>query len=810
MMQEFRYAFRALVRERNFSVIAILTLAIGIGACTAMFSFVNALLLSEPPYKEPDRLVRITSQRGNEAGMLSIREVYDLREQAKLFEDFATLRNTQYNVTGNRPPEALTALVNSHNLFDLLGVKPFLGETWPFSHEAQRVFEIVIGYELWKSRYGGDREIIGKAIMLDSAPYKVLGIMPPGFNFPLNAQLYRRIPPGDLDSRSIRESSVLARLKPGVTIAQGQEELSAIAAGWQQTYPQTNAGLQLTASSFRENYIGRARTYLLLMMDAVFFVLLISCVNVMNLMLARALAREHETAIRMALGAGRATLLRQIFAETALIAAAGGLIGFAISLGAVGVMNHMIRLDLPPWMKIAVDWRLLAFTFSVSLIAGLIAGLVPAFRQTNPRISECIQQGSKGISSRTVKRGGRQLLIVSQVALALVLLVAAGLMMKSFVQLQNVPLGFDASHLVTLKIDPPWFKYKRVSQTAPFYRRVIEEILRIPGVEAAAFNDSLPLAGLDVREGANRLSIEIEGQSRGEQQNNPYVNAQIVGSGYFSTLNIPLLAGRNFDQRDQQQTIPVALISERTARRFWQDSNPIGRRLKLSGRPQNYRPDGGDNDDPWLTVLGIAGNVRQRGVMSPPGLDVYVCDQQLFSPESYLSIRTKLPALALIPFVKQAVWKVDPEQSIFDVQSMDERVSKTVWQQQLAGTILSVFATVALILAAIGIYGVMSYIVSQRTREFGIRLALGAGPQSVVRLVIKQGFTLIAAGAFLGTLGCLAFARSLRSILFEVKITDPTTYAVVVLTLAAVGLMACYLPARRTKHLDPLVALRDE
>jgi len=810
MLQEFRYAIRVLIREKKFSIVVILTLALGIGACTAMFSFVNALLLSHPPYKDSDRLVRITSQRGSEAGMLSIREIYDLREQAKLFEGFASMRNTQYNVTGDGPPEALTALVNTHNLFELLGVQPLLGETWPRSHEGQVVFEIVISYDLWMSRYGGDKAIIGKSIMLDGAPYKVLAVMPPGFNFPLDAQLYRRVPHGDIDSRSIRESSAIARLQPGVSLAQAQAELSAIASRWQQLYPDTNAGLQLSLSPFRENYIGGARTYLLLMMGAVFFVLLIACVNAVNLMLARALAREQEIAIRVALGATRATLLRQMLVETILIAGTSGLIGFAISLCGVNIITRMVRLDLPPWMKITVDWRLLTFTFSISLIAALMVGLLPALRASTPRLSECINRGSRGASARMLKSGGRQFLVISQVALALVLLAGAGLLVKSFAHLQKISLGFNPSHLLTLKIDPPWFKYKLVSQSAPFYRRVVDEVLRIPGVEAASFNDSLPLAGKDVREGANRLTIEIEGQGRGEQQKNPYVNAQIVSYGYFAALNIPLFSGRYFDSRDRQGTVPVALISERTARRFWPTSDPIGRRFKLTGRPQNYRPDGGDQDDPWMTVVGVVGNVRQRGVMSPPGLDVYVCDQQLFSPESYLSVRTQLPALALVPLIKQAVWRVDPEQSVFDVRLMEERVSKTVWQQQLAGTIFVIFASFALLLAAVGIYGVMSYIVSQRTREFGIRLALGAQPRSVLRLVLVHGMTLIGTGVIVGSLGFVAFARSLGSVLYEVKATDPLTLAVVTIILAAAGLVACYVPARRVAYLDPLLALRDE
>lgn len=809
MLQEIKHTIRSLFRQSGFTIVATLTLALGIGANAAIFSFVNSLLLSNPPYDHADRLVRVMSQRGNEVGMLSVREVYELREQAKLFDDFASIRNTQYNVTGNGPPEALKALVNTHNLFQLLGVKPFLGETWPFSHEGQQVFEVVISYDVWLSRYGKDEQIVGKKIMLDAAPYTVLGVMPPGFNFPLNAQLYRRVPAGDLISRSIRESSVIGRLKPGVSIKQAQDELSGIASRWQRMYRDTNTGLGLAVSPFRETYIGGARTYLLLLMGAVGFVLLMACVNVINLMLVRGLAREKEVAIRAALGASRWKLIRQTMTESGLLIVAGGLLGLGFAFISVKVIGQLLGFSLPPWMKLGLDVRVLVFTLFLCVIVCLVTGLVPALRGVRPNFNESLKQGAKGTAGSGRMRSG-ELLVVSQIALALVLLVGAALMMASFLRLQQVALGFETEHLVTLKIDPPWSKYKLVSQTAPFYRRVIEEVSRLPGVEAAAFNDSLPLAGPDVREGANRLSIEIEGQGRSEQDRNPYVNAQIVSYDYFHTLNVPLRRGRYFDGRDQLQTTPMALISERTAQWFWPGQDPIGWRLKLSGRPQNYRPMGGDLSEPWVTVAGIVGNVRQRGVMSEPGLDVYLCDQQLFSPESYLAIRTTLPPASLIPQVKRAVWNVDPEQSTFDVQTMSERVRKTTWQQELAGITFAIFAGLAVMLAAVGTYGVMSYTVNQRTREFGIRMALGARPSGVVRMVLREGLVLILTGVLSGAIGALVLTRLLSSSLYAVTASDPVTYACVSVVLTGMSLIACYLPARRALQADPLVALRQE
>lgn len=773
-------------------------------------ALVNGFLLSDPPYAHPERLVRIVSQRGTETGMLSVREIYDLRAEARLFEGFASMRNTQYNVTGGGPPEALTALVNTHNLFELLGVTPVLGETWPFSHEGQQVFEIVIGYDLWLTRFGGDRNIIGRPIMLDGAPYRVLAVMPPGFNFPLSAQLYRRVPAGDLVSRSIRESSVLARLKPGVTVEQAQQELNAVAARWEVSYPDTNKGVRLNVTSFREGYIGKAGPYLLLLMGAVVFVLLIACVNIVNLMLARAISREKELAIRSALGATRWTLIRHTLSETSVLALAGGVLGLGVSFIAVRLVKGLFAFSIPDWMELNVDLRVLGFTLLLCVSVCVVTGFVPALRASRLNSIDFLKIETRGTHGGERTTRARHLLVISQIALALVLLVGAGLTMASFYNLQRVDLGFESEQLLTLKMDPPWFKYKLVSQTAPFYRRVIEQISNIPGVEGAAFNDSLPLAGQDVREGANRLNIEIEGQSSPDKEHNPYVNAQIVSKEYFHTLRVTLVRGRCFDQRDQINTTLVALVSERAAERFWSTRDPIGQRFRLTGRPQNYRPDGGDQTDPWLSVVGVVGNVKQRGIETGPGLDVYVSDQQLFSPESYVAIRTRLKQESLLPQVKRAIWSVDPEQSVFDVHTMDERVQRTIWQQKLAGVAFGIFAGIAMILAGVGIYGVMSYNVSQRTREFGIRMALGAEPRSIVRTVLKEGFVLTLNGIVCGTLGAVLIIRLLRSSLFGIAAANPAIYVLVTLALAVLSLSACYLPARRALILDPSAALRNE
>ena len=814
LWQDGRYALRNFKRKPAFAAVVVLTLALGIGANTAIFSFVNALLLAPPPYREADRLVRVMSERGGEMGKLSMLELYDLKEQSRLCADFASIRNTQYNVTGGGPPESLITSVNSYNLFDLLGVKAHLGATWPATHERQRVFNIVLSHDTWQRRFGGDPQIVGKTITLDAAGYEVLGVMPPGFDFPLNAQLYRRVPPGDFDSRNIREYGVIARLRPGVTIEQAQGEFDAIAARLAQTYPDTNTGLRFRVSSFREQYIGDAGGYLWLLAGAVGFVLLIACVNVTSLMLTAALGREKEMAIRAALGAGRGRLIRQMLVESLLLTLIGGALGLALAVVCVELMTNpmtgLMRFDLPAWMKITIDGRVLLFTLAVSILTGLAAGVAPALQASRPDLNQSLKDGTKGgSSSGAAGHRARRALVVAEMALALALMAGAGLMVKSLLNLRQTSLGFDPSSTLTMKMDPPWSKYSFVKQTAPFYKRVIEEVERLPGVESAAFNDSLPLAGQDVREGTNKLRIEIEGQPADEQQRNPYVNAQIVSPGYFRTLKIAAAAGRLFDERDSQQSTLMAVVSQRVAESFWPGQDAIGKRLKLTGRDQNYRLDSNE-PDPWLTVAGVAANVRQRGVMSEPGLDVYVCDQQIFAPESYLAVRAKVDPLTLTQLVKEAVWRADPEQSVFDIQPLEQRVEKTIWQQRLAGLVLLLFAGLGLLLAGVGVYGVISYATEQRRREIGIRVALGAQASDVFRLVVGEGLKLSLIGAALGAIFAWLLARAISHLFYNVSANDPLTFLGVAATLLAVALLACWFPARRAMRVDPMVALRGE
>lgn len=500
--------------------------------------------------------------------------------------------------------------------------------------------------------------------------------------------------------------------------------------------------------------------------------------------------------------------MRQMLTESLLLTLIGGAVGLALSSLCVKLLAGLIAASLPNWMKLEVDGRVLAFTFVVSIIAGALAGLAPALRASRPDLNETLKDAAKGSSGGAGRM--RRALIIAQVALALVLLAGAGLMTNSVLRLQRTALGFDSAKLLTMKMDPPWFNYKELEPTARFYRRVIEEVEQIPGVESAGFNDSLPLAGQDVREGANKLTIAIEGQSQPERERNPFVNAQIISSAYFRTMKIPLARGRFFDQRDAQSSPPVAIISRRFAEHFWPDQDSLGKRILLSQRSHNYRSSADSKEQPWLTIAGVVEDVRQRGVASEAGLDVYICDQQTLSPESYLAVRVADDPLSFVQKVKEAVWRADPEQSVFDIRTMEERVAATIWQQRLSGVVMALFALLALTLAAVGVYGVMSYAVSQRTREIGVRIALGARGVDVLRMTLGEAMRLVMIGGGIGLAAALALTRAMASLLYGVSASDPATFAAALSLLVVVALVACYLPARRAARVDPMIALRSE
>jgi putative ABC transport system permease protein len=735
-------------------------------------------------------------------------ELKDLREQAPIFESVAPyVPGAQYNYSGDGPPEELASTLVSRDLFNTLGVQLLHGGLWPESYDLERNFGVILTYDLWKRRFGGDPNVLGRKITLDAAPFYVIhGVAPQGFNFPGNVQLFRSIAINDYlpnyKARDARNVYAVARLKPGVSYEQARAEIAAFSRRMAETYPNINAGLSFTLKPLRDFYVGDVRPYLWLLLAAVGFVLLIACANVINLLLARSLAREREVAIRMALGAGRSRLMRQLLTESLLLAVVGGLVGLATGWGWIRLLRSLVRAEMPAWISINIDWRVLAFTMAVSILTGLIAGLAPALQASRPDLNELLKEGAKG-SPGGARSQLRKALVVAEIALALVLLVGAGLMVKSFLRLQQTELGFRPDNLLTLRIALPWRKYATApapdrASAKQFYQQLLERMAALPGVEQAAITSNMPLSS-ERQEG--KLTFTIEGQAAEEQQRNPYLNALRASPNYFQTIGVRLIRGRLLNDFDTAETERVGVVSQRLADRAWPGQDPIGKRLKVGGI---------NSQGAWTTVVGVVGDVKHEEISGEGGLDLYVSYQQFSDSNMYLLLRTKVAPMTLANEATRAVWSVDPEQSTFDIMTMEERVADTIWQRRLSGALFAVFAALALALASVGIYGVMSYMVSQRTREIGVRMAMGARPRDVLRLVIAQGARLIAAGLGAGMIVAFIAARIIASLLYQVSATDLLTYLAVPLLLAAVALAACYIPARRAMKVDPMTALRVE
>jgi putative ABC transport system permease protein len=803
--QDLRYATRSFLKKPGFTLIVVFTLALGIGANSAIFSFVNALLLRPLPYKDAEGLVRITALRGNEEGRFSMLELQDMREQVASFASLgAYIPGAQYNYSGDGAPEEFSAILASREFFEVMGVPQLHGGVWPEEYDRERNFGVVLSYEVWQRRFGGDPNVLGRKITLDAAPfYTIYGVMPPQFNFPASTQLFRSIAISkflpNYEQRDKRNVYAVARLKPGVSVEQARAELAAFSQRLATTYPDLNKGLTFALKPLRDLTVGDVRPYLWLLLAAVGFVLLIACVNVVNLLLTRSLAREREIAIRTALGAERGRLVRQLLTESILLAGCGGLVGIAFAWLWVRGLRALIRAELPSWVAIDLDWRVLAFTLVVSLLTGLIAGLAPAWQASKPDLNDLLKEGAKG--SQGGRQGLRKALVVAEVALAMVLLIGAGLLVQSFRRLQQTELGFNPNSLLTMRVALPWRKYD--SQQGPeqqkqFFQQLFARLAALPGVEAAAMTSNLPLAA-ERQEG--KLTFTLEGQSADEQQRNPFVNDIRISPNYFQAMNIPLVTGRILTESDTAATERVAIISQRLAQRLFPNQSPLGKRVKV-----------GDlfSQSQWTTIVGVVGNVKHEEIASDGGFDLYTSYQQVVESNMYLLLRTKVPPHTLATAATQAVWAGDPEQSTFNIVTMEERIADTVWQRRLAGTLFLIFAALALALAAIGIYGVMAYTISQRTREIGIRMALGARPQDVLRMIAGQGAKLIGIGLGIGLIIALIGSRLIHSLLYGISSADPLVYVIVLAVLTVVSLLACWLPARRATRVDPLHALRQE
>jgi putative ABC transport system permease protein len=800
LLQDIRYAIRGLLKNPGFAVVAVLTVALGVGANSTIFSFVNGILLRPLPYQEPARLALLdetSPSQGMTSMGVSFPNFLDWRERNHVFEDIAAYDTGGYNLIGWGEPEQLPGSAVSSGLFEILGVAPIQGRT--FTAEEDRPDHdtvVILSDGLWQRRFGSDPAIIGQTITLNNRPRTIIGVMPPGFKFPEIADLWL---PLALDTKRYTRTDhglgAIARLKSGVTLEQAQAEMSTIAVGIEAENPITNQGLGVNVFNLRDGLTGDYRKALLILLGVVGFVLLIACANVANLLLARASARQKEVALRAALGASRWRLFRQLLTESLLLGTMGGALGLVLTLWGLDLLLAAIPIKLPFWMKFSLDGRVISFTIGISLLTGLVFGVVPALAASKPNLNEILKEGGRSAASGG-RRGLRNLLVVAEVALSLVLLAGAGLMMRSFLHLQQINPGLNPQNVLTMQVGLPRAKYPQPERRIAFFQQLLERVQTQPGVQVAGAVSNLPLSG-----SAWGRSLTVEGRALLSVGEAPMINHCVITPNYFRAMGIPVLMGRDFAEADSQDAAKVTIIDERLAREYWPDESPLGKRVRF-GPPEN--------NEPWHTIVGVVGEVRHERLDLATRKTVYIPYPQIPVGSMTLAVRTTTAPESLTSAVQGQVRELDPDQPVTNVITMAKTLSSSLWQTRLYTILFGIFACVALILASVGIYGVMSYSVTQRTHEVGIRMALGARQSDVLSMIVRQGMSLIIAGIGVGLIGAFLLTRVMAGLLYDVSATDPLTFFLISLVLAGVALVACAVPARRATKVDPIVALRYE
>src|SRR5215831_8884139 len=801
LWQDIRYSARMLRKRPGFALIAITMLALGIGATSSIFSVVNAVLLKALPYKDPKHLVLLwgTDPTGNRS-QVSFTNLEDWRRQAKSFTEVVAYNGAGNPIlAGGDEPERVAAMQVSDGYFALMETPPLLGRVLlPEDQQPGKDQVVVLSYGLWQRRFGQDPKIIGQTISLDSRAYTVVGVMPPEFHS-LPASLVRQsdlyLPlAGEYNDaqRSWTWMRGIARLKPQATLEQAQAELDVIARTQAIEHPNTNSGRGVRVVKLQMDLVRDLRAALLILQGAVLLVVLIACVNLANLLLARLTARHQEIAIRAALGAGRFRLIRQMITESVLLSLAGGACGLLVAVWGIKALEKIGAKVLPQLSGIQLDLRVLAFTAGLSLLTGMIFGLAPALLASAGKLNDSLKKGGRSSGAPSNRRGLRQVLVVSEIALSMVLLVCAGLLIRSFINLRSVNPGFDPHQALTMNIAPPAEKYPRGQKQVVFFRDLVSRVQRLPRVDYVAVVRVLPESG-----NFDHTMVEVEGRTYGPGEQ-PTPDVYRVSPDYFRALSIPLLKGRFFSEQDDENHPPVALINETMARKLWPGEEPIGKRM---GRgPGNT----------VRTVIGVVGDVYQYGLDSEKTMQLYVPHAENAGGNMTLVVRSSIDPLRLLPAIRLEVRAVDKDQPVYAVATMEQILADSMARQRFSMTLLAVFAAGALLLAAIGIYGVLAYAVMQRRHEFGIRLALGAQPRDVLRLVLRDGLVLVVIGMATGLAGAFAATRAMTSLLFGVVAADPLTLSGVALVLSGVALFACYVPARRATKVNPLVALRYE
>lgn len=804
-MTDVRYAVRALLKKPGFTLTAVIALALGIGANTAIFSVINGVLLRSLDYADASRTVMVWErfvQQADHQNVVSPANFLDWQKSSRSFEKIAAVWDARLNFTGSGEPIEVQAQLVSASFFQVLGVQPLVGR-W-FTKDEDRpggALVAVLSHKLWQDRFGGNKAVVGQQVTISGRSYTIVGVMPPGFHFiDDQVQVWKPLaldPANDYRKNSGRFLRCVGRLAPGVTMQQAQSELNVIARQLEQQYPTYNSGWGVSLVPIREQIVGDVRPILLVLLAAVAFVLLIACANVANLLLARAATRQREFALRAALGASRMRLTRQLLTESVLLALCGGVVGIALAYWGVELLKRFGPDNIPRLRDISIDPRVLLFTFGISLLTGIAFGLVPALQASRADVNDALKEASRGSTGSRGKL--RSVFVVAEVSLALVLLIGAGLMIRSFMRLHAVKTGFETDRVLTMRVQLPGAKYKQDQQRLTFFQQAQERIAALPGVKAIGAINFLPLTGM-----ASSTSFNIVGQPEAAPGHAPDTEVRVIAGAYFSAIGVPLIKGRVFEERDGPGS-RVLIINETMAKKYFPNEDPIGKRLAVEWAP----PEEG-KPKPIDEIIGVVGDTRETALERDPNPAIYWPLAREPYPFMTLIIRSAVDPMPLAVAVQKEIRAIDPEQPVADVRTLDAVVAKSIARPRFNTFLLAIFAAVALVLASVGLYGVMNYSAAQRTHEIGIRMALGASRGDIMRLVLGNGMLLTLTGVAIGLVASIALTRVMQSLLFGVTATDLVTFVGVSLVLAIVALVATFVPAQKATRVDPTVALRYE